>query len=201
VLLTQSEVLEWVGGSDKLPANWAARLAMAEGYVAGYIGATTLEQVTPITETERWRSYRLDLPVKAGPITAVTSLTINGDAVDAADFTVDFWEVIVPAGIPTTYQMADPIEWPDWTDPNIDLNYSETVLVFTAGWADVAALPEQVRLAVLTAFNKLGSGTGDEIASEGIGDFRVAYRAAKDRGLDSDLKVLLAPYVRPQKSV
>jgi hypothetical protein len=172
-------------GVSATDAKLPGAIAMAEAMISAYLGSDQLDQAT---RTERFRPVRDRdmLETKYGPVTGLTSLTIDGTAVDVADLTFDFWSI----GI------AD-----------LSMKFAQgksSVAVYVTGWANEAALPVAIREAILISGGQAFTldPTGRQKIAEAIGDWSASWAANPDASsvgaLSTSVTSLLSRYRRPQ---
>lgn len=177
----------------KLPSTTpglSEALQSAQAVVAAHLGAQTLaaasrsERVTP-------PRFRQTLSLRLGPLTQVTSVTVDGEALNTSDVQADFWAIGYEPGF----------------------RAGRTVVVeYEAGWdgADStgeSSLPDKLRAALImvaaNAMNK-GADAGGGKTSESIGDYSVGYAASSVTSITgvalipSDAALLLQEFKRPQ---
>lgn len=185
-LLTVAELRAAVGVTD---ASQDATLAIVGRRVSTSIARQcnivddgvnppTLLQET-CTEIFRWEGCG-PLPLSRRPVTSITSVTIDGDAVDAADY-----EVIGR----NLYALSDD-ETDEWTSGKI-------TVVYVAGYATA---PDDLKLAA----SKLVTATSAEAARDpstkridvpGVLEEEFWVAPSGDSFLTNEIKDLLSPYV------
>jgi hypothetical protein len=159
-------------------------ISAAEQLVAEYIGARSLAEASR-TEKIRPPRDRETVEVSHGPMTALTSVTVDGTAQDVGDFLVGYWGL----GI---------------SDPEVKWAANKTVsLAYTSGWANEAALPLSLKEAILIVGQQsyTRDPTGRLKASESIGDFSVSWVNEAQSGLNPipiTATTLLTAFKRPQ---
>lgn len=119
---SQDAVLTIVGRRVSAMIASACRVARAGAAVP------TLRQET-MTETYRRKSWAEHLALSRLPVVSVTSVTVDGTALDAADYEVD-----PTSGLLTRLSSGEPTCW----------GCGKHVVVYVAGWAEV---PEDLKLA------------------------------------------------------
>jgi hypothetical protein len=138
----------------------AGAVAAGEAAVLQFIGTDTLA-LTVRSDRMRFPRERESLPLNFGPLTTLTSITLDGEAVSNADVIAKPW-------------------WLEREDPATLFKCGSTYrLAYSTGWANEAALPEAIREAVLLtgmqSYTIDASGGGLVKTSETIGDHSVGY--------------------------
>lgn len=159
-------------------------LSAAEQLVAEYIGARSLAQVSQ-TEKIRPSRDRDTLEVSFGPMTALTSITVDGTAQTVGDFLVGYWGLRI-------------------SDLELKWSANKTVsLAYTSGWANEAALPASLKEAILIVGQQsyTRDPTGRLLASRSIGDYSEAWVSDAQSSLNPipiTATTLLTAFRRPQ---
>ena len=135
-LLTQAERRAAVGVADAskdaelatLEARVAALIVAACNVARGGVTPSTLRLET-LTETFRLKSSQGYLQLSRRPIVSITSVTEDDDALVAADYEIDGYQL-------RRIDTDEPSNWPT----------AKTVVVYTAGWSTV---PETLKSAAV----------------------------------------------------
>ena len=113
-------------------------LDAAEDIVEEYLGYDPVE--ADYTQTIEGTGTDT-LPLRAKPVTVLTSVTIDGESRDVADFTIDDNDIIDTTG-------------------NVFAEYSEIEIEYTAGWTTV---PGIIQLTVMRIASLLSQEAGENI--------------------------------------
>lgn len=172
-------------GVSATDAKLPGAISVSEAQVAAFIGADTIEQ-TDRTERVRPARDRDTIEISFGPLTSLTTISIEGETVSVSDFTLQPWGI----GL---------------VDLSKKFAANKTVLLtYKSGWANEAALPLNVKEAILIAGGQAFTldPTGRQKVSESIGDWSASWQASPDAtslsSLSASVTTLLSRYRRPQ---
>jgi len=127
----------------------------AELVVASELGALSLDDDSS-EDTVEIKTARNIVEIKNGILTAVTALTINGDAADLDDVQTSYWVVAYTEG----FTRGDVV-----------------VISYDHGYADSSEMPPRLFEAVLQTAEWMYNGEhqGGQKSSEKLGDYAVSY--------------------------
>lgn len=185
-LLTTAELRAAVGATDGsqdaelaiLGRRVSTAIARQCNIVDDGVNPPTLLQET-CTEIFRWSGCG-PLPLARRPVTSITSVTIDGEAVDAADYEINGRNL---------YALSDD-EIDEWTSGKI-------TVVYVAGYATA---PDDLKLAA----SKMATATNAETARDpslkredvpGVGELEYWVAPSGDPFLSREIADLLSPYV------
>lgn len=157
-IVTSATLAARLGVADS--SKVAGAVAMGEAQACAYIGC---EQLDLTSQSERIRPPRDrdSIEITKGPLTVLTSLSVDGTEVDLADLTSSYWSV----GL---------------YDLTAKFACGKTVAVaYQSGWANEAALPANVLEAVLLAgvqsYSVDLTAGGLVRTAESLGDWSISY--------------------------
>lgn len=153
-------------------AGLQAALDAAEALVAAYLGAPSLALRTE-SEVRVIPRTKPVLEVLSGPMTALLSVAVGGEALDLSRVSWGPWAIVYRPG------------FPEGAEVRVD---------YMAGW-DAASLPPQVRAAILITAAAIYARPDAGMVRLGTQD---GYRAYAPSYLPPDARTLLAPYRRPR---
>jgi hypothetical protein len=170
-------------GVDAATDRLQEALDLSEFLVAAHVGALTLVDEVPTTFSINIKRSRDRIEVGNKIIRAVTSVTVDGDARDAADYNtgVRHWTIESVLGF----------------TKGVDV-----VVVYESGYENEAGLPDRMKQAILaTAAEVHRERAGSSgLTSEKIGDY--SWTAGKNEKGDSPLpmasQVLLEEFTKPK---
>ncbi|MFC4353041.1 hypothetical protein ACFOW6_15945 [Fodinicurvata halophila] len=176
-LLTQAELAAFAGVEAGHPRLEAAAES-AEALVAAWLGTASLTARQVTCEIVPPRRRRL-LELPEGPLSALSSVEVDGAALAPEGFTARPWAVSrasgFRAGVPVT-------------------------LSWQSGWGDgpgEVPLPDAIRQALrLVAGSLLGRGADLSREEERLGDQQVTRRL-QGQGLPGEARLLLRPWRKP----
>lgn len=171
-------------GISAQDAKLPGAIAVSEAIAAAYIGAESLE-LTSRTEKIRPPRDRDSIEINKGPLTSLTTLSVDGTAQTVADFIAEYWGIRID-------------------DPAVKFSADKTVTVtYQSGWENEAALPPAILEALLIIGQQAYTRdpTGRLLASRSIGDFSESWESSAQSGLNPipiTASSLLAKFRRPQ---
>lgn len=148
--------ITYSAGDTALAQAVTLSCGLVTAYTGQYIESATYTHTLPI-------GGDLTIRLPQRPVTAVTSVTVDGTAlVSGTDYD---WDGISPTIALDGFAPSDETEW-------------VAVVVYTAGYATV---PADVKAATLSVGAALYSGAPG-ITSESIDDYRVSYETSRGEG-------------------
>jgi hypothetical protein len=183
--LVQPATLATRLGVSATDAKLPGAISVAEAMIAEWIGARTLAQES-WTEKVRPKRDRDTLEISHGPLTGLTSISVDGTTQDVADFNLGYWGITV-----------DDLDYRWSSNKTVSLTY-------VSGWANEAALPPSLLEAIIIQSGQAFTldPTGRQKISEAVGDYSVSWQASPDATSLSPLSFsvtsLINRYRRPQ---
>ena len=132
----------------------------------------TIEEVDPAT-LNTWGRLGERLPLPQRPVTAVTSVTLDGTLVDPSEYLLRKSELVRAAGWGTELQTL--------------------AIVYTHGYSPIPELVKNTTIDVATRGFTLAAAGGGVVRSERIGSYSVTYRTEGGASVwlgESELKML-----------
>ena len=182
--LVQPATLATRLGVSATDAKLPGAISVSEAMIAEYIGARSLAQVNRV-EIILPKRDRDTLEISSGPMTSLTSISVDGTAQTPGDFILDYWGL----------RLSDPeLKW---------AATKKVSLAYVSGWANEAALPPSLLEAILIVGQQsfTRDPTGRLKSAESIGDWSVTYESSEQSGLNPlpiTATTLLTAFRRPQ---
>lgn len=155
-------------------AGLQAALDAAEAAVAAYLGTSTLAERS-LSETHVMPRTKTLIELRDGPLTALTSVAVDGSTLTLSDIQSSPWAIGYSNGFDEG---------------------ATVVISFTAGWTSTN-LPASVKQAVLLTAASIYARPDAGVARLGAGETITVYRKSY---LSADARLLLRPWRKPRWS-
>lgn len=181
-LITAAEVTAaWSDFANLSSTEQAALVSVASSAVETYCDRTfTAGTFTERIDGTNWPSVWL----KVTPITSITSVTLDGKAIAAADYSIDTVTGQLWRGAWGSGEATQRACWPS--------GVGNLVVVYVAGYAVV---PDLVKRATILTVKRLSEADSGGLTTERLGDYSYTL---KDGGhvIPDPAKMLLRPFLR-----